>query len=45
LIDFNLFVIIILKERVVNGIIMRYQIIENMARENNIGESIKKYRT
>jgi len=45
LIDFNLFVIIILKVGIVNITITYYQIIENMARENNIGENIKKYRT
>jgi len=45
LLDFNLFVIIILKVEIVNITITYYQIIENMARENNIGENIKKYRT
>ena len=45
LLDFNLFVIIILKVEIVNTTIIYYQIIENMARENNIGENIKKYRT
>jgi len=45
LLDFNLFVIIILKVEIVNTTITYYQIIENMARENNIGENIKKYRT
>ena len=45
LLNFNLFVIIILKVELVNTTITYYQIIENMARENNIGENIKKYRT
>ena len=45
LIGFNLFVSIILKVGIVNTAITYYQIIENMARENNIGENIKKYRT
>jgi DNA-binding XRE family transcriptional regulator len=45
LLDFNLFVIIILKVVIVNTTITYYQIIENMTRENNIGENIKKYRT
>ena len=45
LLDFNLFVIIILKVEIVNTTTTYYQIIENMARENNIGENIKKYRT
>jgi DNA-binding XRE family transcriptional regulator len=40
-----LFVIIILKVKIVNNTIIYYQIIENMARENNIGENMKKYRT
>ncbi len=43
--DFNLFGIIILKVRFVNTTITYYQIIENMVRENSIGENIKKYRT
>jgi len=45
LIDFILFVIIIVKVEPVNTPLTHYQIIENMARENNIGENIKKYRT
>ena len=45
LLDFSLFGIIILKADVINTTITYYQIIENMARENNIGENIKKYRT
>ncbi len=43
--DFNLFGIIILKAEIVNTAITYYQIIDNMARENNIGKNIKKYRT
>ncbi len=34
-----------MKVEIVNTTIIYYQIIENMARENNIGENIKKYRT
>jgi predicted transcriptional regulator len=34
-----------LKVGVVNNTITYYQIIENMTRENNIGENIKKYNT
>jgi len=45
LLDFNLFGIIILKAGIVNTTITYYQIIENMASKNNIGENIKKYRT
>ncbi len=45
LLDFNLFGIIILKAGIANTTITYYQISENMARENNIGENIKKYRT
>jgi DNA-binding XRE family transcriptional regulator len=47
LLDFNLFVIILLKVKLkfINATITYYQIIENMARKNNIGENIKKYRT
>ena len=45
LLDFNLFGIIILKAGIINTTITYYQIIETMARENNIGENIKKYRT
>jgi len=45
LLDLKLFGIIILKVEVVNIAITYYQIIENMAREINIGENIKKYRT
>ncbi|MGC8805060.1 MAG: helix-turn-helix domain-containing protein, partial [Candidatus Ratteibacteria bacterium] len=43
MIDFDLFVNIILELGFVNTTIAYYQIIENMARENNIGENIKKY--
>jgi hypothetical protein len=41
LLDFNLFVIILLKVKLkfINATITYYQIIENMARENNIGEN------
>jgi len=42
LLDFNLFVIIILKVKIVNTTITYYQIIENMAMENNIGEKYKE---
>jgi DNA-binding XRE family transcriptional regulator len=45
LLGFNLFVIIILKAEIVNITITYYKIIENMARDDNIGENIKKYRT
>jgi len=45
LLDFNLFVIIILKVDIASTTIIYYQIIEIMARENNIGKNIKKYRT
>jgi len=45
LLDFNLFVIIMLKAEIVNITITYYQIIENMERDDNIGENIKKYRT
>jgi len=45
LLDFNLFVIIILKAEIVNITITKYKIIENMERDDNIGENIKKYRT
>ena len=45
LLDFNLFVIIILKVDIASTTIIYYQIIEIMARENKIGENIKKYRT
>gem|GEM_PF-84452 len=42
LLDLKLFGIIILKDSIS---LTYYQIIEIMARENNIGENIKKYRT
>jgi len=42
LLALKLFGIIILKDIIS---LAYYQIIENMARENNIGENIKKYRT
>jgi len=44
LIDFVLFVTI-LKVEAVHATVIYYHIIENMARENNIGENIKKYRS
>jgi len=45
LLIFILFGIIILKVEIANTTITYYQIIENMARENNIGENVKKHRT
>jgi DNA-binding XRE family transcriptional regulator len=45
LLDFNLFVFIILKSEIVNITITYYKIIENMEIDDNIGENIKKYRT
>lgn len=45
MLDFNLFGIIISEAGIINTTVTHHQIIENMARENNIGENIKKYRT
>jgi hypothetical protein len=45
LLDFNLFGIVILKVEIVYTTIASHQIIENMARKNNIGEKRKQYRT
>jgi len=45
LINLNLFAIIILKLELVIFTITYDQIIENMVRENNIGENKNKYRT
>jgi len=42
---FGIIILKVLKVGTVNTTITYYQIIENMARENNIGENIKKYRT
>jgi hypothetical protein len=42
LLGFNLFVIIILKAEIVNITITYYKIIENMARDDNIGLKYKK---